>query len=225
MHFSPLRYPGGKARLAPIIREVMIANALIDGTYVEPFSGGFGIGLSLLLRGHVSKVVINDLSPEIYSFWLSCVFDTESFCKKILNAELSVENWYKQKHIFANSSMHSVLDVGFATFFLNRTNVSGVLNGGPIGGVDQSGNYKIDARFNKSGLIDRIKMISRMKSRIELYNLDAIDLIDRTCGKLHNTLYYFDPPYFVQGGNLYYNYYKPSDHKVLLGAIESNLKK
>ena len=73
-----------------------------------------------------------------------------------------MKEWEKQKRIYENTRSEFLL--GFATFFLNRTNYSGVITGGPIGGFEQKGQWKIDARFNKKSLIDRIERISYFKS-------------------------------------------------------------
>lgn len=223
---SPLRYPGGKAKLFNPVKSLLTHNNLLDCTYVEPFAGGFGLGLKLLLGGYASKVVINDLAPDIYSFWHSCLYDHIALCDKIENAKLSIDEWKHQKLIFSNKDDSNRLSLGFATFYLNRTNRSGVLNAGPIGGLEQDGNYKIDARFNKKALISKIEQISRVASRIDIRNEDAIFLIDEISETfdIDRTFVYFDPPYVKQGGNLYYQYYTKNDHKLLGEAIQSKMK-
>jgi DNA adenine methylase len=217
---SPLRYPGGKSKLAPVLKSIARKNALLDGVYVEPFAGGFGAGLSLLFNGYMNRVVINDLSPAIYSFWKACLLHTDEFCRRVECAELSITEWRRQKEIFTNATTEDVIDLGFSAFYLNRTNKSGVLNGGPIGGIDQGGNFKIDARFNKTALIDRISMIARLKSRITIFNEDAsnIDYSEFSDGK---HLIYFDPPYYEKGRNLYYDYFNSSDHNRLAQIVSS----
>jgi DNA adenine methylase len=222
---SPLRYPGGKAKLFDPVKTLLAHNKLLDCTYVEPFAGGFGLGLKLLLGGYASKVVINDLAPDIYSFWYACLHEPDSLCDRIDNAKLTIDEWRHQKQIFSIKDTSDKLSLGFSTFYLNRTNRSGVLNGGPIGGLDQKGNYKIDARFNKATLISKIRQISRVSSRISLHNEDAIQLIDRIKSTLdrRNTFIYFDPPYVKQGGNLYYKYYDKNNHKELGDFIQREI--
>ena len=56
----------------------------------------------------------------------------------------------RQKKIYAQGLEAGTLGLGFSTFFLNRTNHSGILNGGMIGGKAQTGDWKLDARFNRS---------------------------------------------------------------------------
>jgi len=115
-----------------------------------------------------------------------------------------------------------LLELGFSTFFLNRTNRSGIIDGGMIGGVNQTGNYKIDCRFNKEELINRIKFIAIHKKQIKLYNLDALDLVKHISSqtKSKNIIYYFDPPYYMKGQSLYMNSYGPEDHKKVSEKIK-----
>lgn len=221
-HFlSPLRYPGGKRKLANFIKLVYRKNNLVGGVYVEPYAGGAAIALSLLYSEYTSKVIINDLDLSIYSFWKSVLDDTSELCYRIRNVEVTVCEWERQRAI-QDSETHSTVDLAFSTFFLNRTNRSGIIRGGIIGGKNQDGNWKIDARFNKEDLIRRIEKISRFRSRIELYNLDAAILLEKIGGVLNETsLVYLDPPYYIKGGDLYQNHYMPSDHKSILALIKS----
>jgi len=182
---------------------------------VEPYAGGASVALYLLVNGYVKEITINDFDRTIYAFWYSILSDTERFCRKIKNTEITVENWKKFKKIHKNKKAANLFDLGFATFFLNRTNHSGVLDGGVIGGKDQKGKYKINCRFNKESLIERIKFIASYRVNIHLYNLDALDLIKKIQRESvnRNTIFYFDPPYYLKGPSLYMNHYKNSDHK------------
>jgi len=170
--YSPLRYPGGKNRLAKFIVLICEKNN-INGHYVEPYAGGASVALYLLINGYVKEITINDLDRGIYAFWYSVLNDTDKFCRKIRNTEITVGNWKKFKKIHSNAKTAKLFDLGFATFFLNRTNRSGVIDGGVIGGETQKGKYKINCRFNKKDLIKRIKLIASHKKNIHLYNWDA----------------------------------------------------
>jgi DNA adenine methylase len=226
IHFTPLRYPGGKGKLAAYVKEIIRANKLYDGEYVEPYAGGAGIGLELLFQEYVTKIHINDLSGPIYSFWKSVLNDTDELCRLVKNTPLSVSSWNRQKRIFSNPKDHSHVRVGFATFFLNRTNRSGILNGGVIGGRDQTGPWKIDARYNADELIFRIESIAKMRRRIKLTRSDALKLLRYNLPKWpKKTLIYLDPPYFERGRELYYDYYKPDDHADLAHFIEDNMQR
>lgn len=219
-HFSPLRYPGGKGKFTPFIKQLFRHNNLCDGTYIEPYAGGAAVALSLLLEGYAWKIIINDIDPLIYAFWWSVLYDTETLCQKISDTPVTMCEWEKQKILHANYTKYSLTDIGFATFFLNRTNRSGILKGGVIGGKNQNGPYKIDARFNKKDLLDRIRLIAKYTGRIKLYNLDAWDLINQLASFLpQNCLLYFDPPYFKKGKLLYSNFYTPNDHVRMAALI------
>jgi len=219
-YYSPLRYPGGKGKIARFVSLLFEANLLSDGYYVEPYAGGASVGLSLLMKEYVSRIIINDLDRSIYSFWHSVLYETETLCRMIAETEVSVENWRINREIQKQKQQHSLLELGFSTFYLNRTNRSGIIMGGIIGGVGQTGKWKIDARFNKKDLISRIEKISRYKSRITIYNLDACQLIKKMAQSLpSNTLFYFDPPYYAKGKDLYVNHYKYQDHKIVAKTI------
>jgi DNA adenine methylase len=222
MFYSPLRYPGGKNKLAAFIAKVCIDNN-IDGHYVEPYSGGASVALYLLLEGFVRRITINDKDRSIYAFWHSVLNNTTQLCERIKNTELTIEEWRKQREIQTNKNKADLLDLGFSTFFLNRTNRSGIINGGAIGGINQSGNYLIDCRFNKVELIDRIRIIASRKKDIRLYQKDAIKLIDQIQleSTNENVVFYFDPPYYLKASSLYMNHYKEEHHKEVSEKIKS----
>lgn len=219
---SPLRYPGGKARVSSFVQDLIIQNNLLDGAYVEPYVGGGSVALSLLFNEYVSDIYINDIDLSIYAFWHSILMDSERFCRLVQDTPINMDVWKKQRDIQNNKYQEELLTVGFSTFFLNRTNRSGILNAGVIGGNNQTGNYKIDARYNKSDLIRRISRIAEYSDRIHLFNLDALQLINDLYLILpEKTLLYFDPPYYVKGKGLYLNYYNDDDHRKIARAIKS----
>jgi len=225
IHFTPLRYPGGKAKLSEYVKEIIRANKLYDGEYVEPYAGGAAIALELLLQEYVTKVHVNDLSKPVYSFWKAVLNDTDELCRLVKNTRLTVPSWDRQKRIFAKPNDHSYVQLGFAAFFLNRTNRSGILNGGVIGGRDQTGPWKIDARYNADELVFRIESIAKMRSKIKLTRSDALDLLRYGLPKWpKKTLIYLDPPYYERGRDLYYDYYKSEDHADLAKFITAKMK-
>lgn len=220
--YSPLRYPGGKGKLSDFMKSVYESNQLVDGWYIEPYTGGGSVALSLLFNMYVSKIILNDLDRSIYSFWYSVLNHTDELCQKILDVNINVDVWREQRKIQQNKENYNELELGFSTFFLNRTNRSGIIMGGIIGGVAQNGTYKIDARFNKKDLIKRIKKVARHKSKIELYNLDACDMINQIKNRIPNkSLVYLDPPYIKKGKDLYVNHYKHQDHKHVAGVVKN----
>ena len=218
--YSPLRYPGGKGKVADYFKQIYKDNLLYDGTYVEPYAGGASVALSLLFNEYASKIVINDIDKSIFSFWHSVLFDTDKLCKLISDTPVTPEIWEIQRNIQKNKNRYGLLKLGFSTFYLNRTNRSGILNAGFIGGRHQTGKWKIDARYNKKDLIQRIERIALYKDKIELHNSDAVELIKYLKKSLSkNTLFYFDPPYYVKGKDLYLNYYIDKDHREIADEI------
>jgi len=225
VHFTPLRYPGGKGKLAAYVKDIIRTNKLYDGEYVEPYAGGAAIGLELLFQEYVTKIHINDLSGPVHSFWKAVLNDTDELCRLVKNTRLTVPSWDRQKRIFSNPKDYNHVQVGFATFFLNRTNRSGILNGGVIGGRDQSGPWKLDARYNADELIFRIESIAKIRNRIKLTRKDALALLRVGLMKWpKKTLIYLDPPYFEQGRQLYYDFYRPDDHSELATFIADKMR-
>ena len=222
MHYSPLRYPGGKNKLAAFIAKICIDND-INAHYVEPYSGGASVALFLLLEGFVEKITINDKDRSIYAFWYSVLNRTNQLCKKIENAELTIREWKEQRAIQVNKKTADLLDLGFSTFYLNRTNRSVIINAGVMGGINQTGNYLMDCRFNKKDLTARIEKIANEKKRIKLYKLDAIKLIDIVQKEAinDNVVFYFDPPYYLKASSLYMNHYEDKNHKKVSDKIKS----
>lgn len=222
---SPLRYPGGKTKLYDIVRDIIYKNNL-HNTYIEPFAGGAGLALKLLLNNDVKRIIINDSDLAIYAFWYSVLNNTEQLCDFVEKVELSVKKWREMQEIYYNKGVHDLLKIGEATLFLNRVNVSGVLKGGLIGGINQEGNYGMDARFNKVSLVEKIREIGKNRDRILLCGLDVFDFVDSDIFKRQkNGLVNFDPPYVGKGGQLYLNYFTEADHTRLKRRITKIRKK
>lgn len=222
--YSPLRYPGGKGALASSLADIILYNNLEKGPYFEPYAGGAGAALYLLFNGFVEKIHLNDADYAIYAFWKSVLNKNDKFLQEVKKANLSIDEWYRQRKIIKEYSNHSLFEIGFAAFFLNRCNRSGIIsNAGPIGGYNQNGKWKLDVRFNKFNLCQRIERISKYKKKIHISNLDAIDFLKQQLprGKKRKTSFvYIDPPYITNGKKLYMNYYNESDHKELASYME-----
>jgi len=222
---TPLRYPGGKQKLAPFILEILKKNDLTGCTYVEPFAGGAGVAMELLLGGHVSAVHLNDLSRPIYAFWRCVLNQTEEFCRQIASASLTVEEWRRQKAILALGKNASLLELGFSLFYLNRCNRSGITTGGLIGGLHQSGEWTMGVRFPRNELIHRIEAIAGKRSAIVVKNMDADAFLKQHVSTLpKKTLVYCDPPYFHKAERLYLNHYEPNDHIRVARVIQRNVR-
>lgn len=212
---SPLRYPGGKAKLANFVAALVERNSLMGGHYVEPYAGGASVALALVLRGLVSRAHINDIDPSVHAFWHSVLKEPEALCRLIADTAVTTDEWQRQKLVQRNPSGRTKLELGFSTFFLNRTNRSGIIaSAGMIGGASQAGKWKLDARYNKVALISRIERIAGVAARVRLHQSDAARLLQRLIPKLpEKSIMYLDPPYYVKGtSRLYANSYEHDDH-------------
>lgn len=231
---SPLRYPGGKTKLASFLSHTLSLNNMQNVIFCEPFAGGAGLSLKLLIEGKVESIILNDFDQGIYSFWHAVFFDTQRLIDKIAEIEVSLEEREKCKNVLferSNSGKTSGynFDLGVATFFLNRVNVSGIIKGGAIGGIKQEGKFKIDSRFGKLGLIAKILKLAEFRDKVRLFNLDVIKFInavllcDDVVGNKEDLFIFFDPPYFRQGKTLYLEFYRAEDHFCLATIIKKKL--
>ncbi len=219
---SPLRYPGGKQLLSKVLACLIESNGVEGGTYAEPYAGGAGAALALLFAEHVSRLMLNDADQCVYAMWRSILNDTEAFIKLLSDAPLTIEEWKRQKGIYRAPGSFSQLDLGFSAFYLNRTNRSGIIkNAGPIGGFDQSGPWKIDARYNRQELSRRIERIATYRSRISFQNLDALNFMNQI-RDTKRLFVYLDPPYYVKGRELYLNHYDDKDHRLVATFMKQN---
>ena len=217
---SPLRYPGGKSRIFSFVSKLFYENDMIGFSYAEPYAGGAGLALKLLFGEYVDKIYLNDLDNSIYAFWKSVVDYTEELCAWIMEVDVSIQNWRHYKEIYSHATKFTELELGKATFFLNRTNVSGVITGGMIGGLAQQSKYNIDARFYRDESVSKIRRIATMKHRIRLSNDDGISFIDRLDKRKEQVFIYLDPPYFQKASELYMNHYISKDHERLSRHVQ-----
>lgn len=224
--FSPLRYPGGKTKIYEKVKNLIIDNDFGNRMYVEPFAGGFGIGISLLSEGIVSSAILNDFDSHIYHFWDAVLNNTENLLRLINDTPITLEERARQKQNYKDIDVDPLTD-GFATLFLNRVNFSGIIKGGPIGGLNQLGKYKIDCRFNKEDIKRKIESVAKLKNKIRLYNKDAGNLIKMNLMKMKSPMFLnIDPPYVIKGSQLYTNFFTEHDHlelqKVIVKYLDVN---
>ena len=224
MFYSPLRYPGGKGKLTTFMEYMIDRLGHRGGTYIEPFAGGAGIAVELLLRNVVSQIVINDYDKGVWSFWKAILTETDRFVEQIRTIPLTMEEWNRQREICINQNNRYSFELGFATFYMNRTNRSGIIKGGVIGGQEQAGDWTMDVRFNREELISRVRNIAGRKKDIKLYNKDISSFITHYVPLYEdNTLIYFDPPYYKKGKQLYMNFFEHEDHIRIEESIRENV--
>ncbi|AYC29996.1 DNA adenine methylase [Paenisporosarcina cavernae] len=222
VNFSPLRYPGGKNKTYQYIKYLVEKNNI--KTYIEPYAGGAEVALKLLINGDVKKIIINDVDRSIYCLWHIVLTRTDELIKLILDTPIDIDTWHIQKQIQRQKEYADELQLAFSTLFLNRTNRSGIIKAGVIGGKNQEGEYKIDCRFNKQDIISRILKISTFAHQIKVCNMDALEFIESQIKYTHKSLTFFDPPYYQKGPALYTNFYLHEDHVKLAKAIKNKMK-
>jgi DNA adenine methylase len=224
---SPLRYPGGKARLAAYISGVIEENYLNGCTFYEPFAGGASVSLELLRLGFVSDAVLVEKDPLVFSFWW-CVFNrTEDLCAAVDACPVSIETWQQLQPTRAiadpTDGRFTVLQLATAGLFFNRTNFSGIIGAGPIGGEEQLSEYKIDCRFNKEKITRQIRAAARFSHRISVHCGDAVTFMRENAEAISTgfSFVYVDPPYYEQGRKLYRHHYVDEDHVQLASFLQN----
>lgn len=220
MGYSPLRYPGGKSSLTDFLARAVAHNFSEPVRYVEPYAGGAGAAIALLLQGKVNSIVINDFDPAIWALWHSIVHETDSFVALIKETPLTLDEWSRQRDTY-RSTEGDPLALGFAAFYLNRTNRSGVLNAGVIGGQKQNGTYRIDARYNRLNLAHMVAKIGERRSDIDVRNSDGQAIIEEFADQ-PRTLIYADPPYYDKGSYLYLNSFDDEQHERLAATLNAH---
>lgn len=211
--YTPLRYPGGKARFAPFIASVMQVNGLDGGHYMEPYAGGAGVALELLFDGVVTDVHINDADPAVYAFWYAATAHSDALIRLVETEPINMDAWMHWRSVMRGETEATEVERGFATLFMNRTNRSGILKGGVIGGKHQAGAYQLDARFKREVLIGRLHRIGNQADSIHVHCRDALELLLNASELMPaKSLIYLDPPYYVKGRGLYRNFYQHNDH-------------
>lgn len=189
--------------MADLLGSIRKLNGLGGRPIAEPFAGGAGASLKLLFLEETPSIRINDADPAIYDFWHSVVSNPEPFLQILKRKRASMAEWRRQKATYESKAAGRLVR-GFAAFYLNRCNHSGIIStGGPIGGYDQKGKWKIGARYNKDELAERCKRIAEFGERIDVScedGLNFIQTLDPT-----ETFFFIDPPYYHKGPVLYMN--------------------
>lgn len=205
--------------MANLLREIRHLNDLGDRAIAEPFAGGAGASLSLLYQEDTPEIFINDADQSIHDFWWAVVHKPQRFSEMLSATRVSMAEWRRQRDLYRAERVSRVRR-GFAAFYLNRCNRSGIImNGGPIGGVKQQGEWKLNARFNKKDLLRRCLKVAEYGERIHVSGIDGLKFISGRNPK--STLYFIDPPYFEKGKTLYLNSLDESYHVALGERLKS----
>lgn len=216
---SPLRYPGGKAKLFPYFSALLKQNGFSLNHYCEPYAGGAGLALKLVSCGLVDHAFLNDIDEAVWAFWTSALHHNEELCHLVRSARLDLDEWHRQREVWRDKDTSNVLALGFATFYLNRTNRSGIIEGaGPVGGYSQTGAWRLDARFDREKQEHSIRALAPFRSRITVSQLDALDFLEISLAN-SDAVTYLDPPYYVKGSKLYRNAYVHSDHEMVRDVV------
>lgn len=233
---SPLRYPGAKSALAPVLARVVIAAKQSRqvpeiNLLVEPFAGGASASLRMIGEGIVDRILLADADPLVTAFWQAAADDTERLIDRMHDewrryvrdgGATAVERWDYWRAWKPRPSMmprDRRLAVGMKCLFLNRTTFSGILHGkaGPIGGRAQASDYPIGCRWNPDAIAERLRYVGHLYSVGRLVDVWRKDW-RRTLGDVpeqypqllpSRVVAYLDPPYVEKSSVLYPTSFDP----------------
>lgn len=222
---SPFRYPGGKGFLTGYLSAKLSEIDATERHYAEPFCGGAGAAVNLLKSGIAHVIHLNDADIRIYSAWRAMLIETDRFLERLQSAKVDMEEWDRSIDLIQNAdhSKEYSFELGFATYFVNRTSRSGIILGaGPIGGYAQTGRWKIDARWYRDSMSSRIRWLGTVRDRVHLTNEDALAFMarSRTRLPLRDCLIFVDPPYVQVGSRLYLNAMNEAKHSALADMLQ-----
>lgn len=213
MFKSPLRYPGGKSRVAK-----KISNLIPEfDEYREPFLGGGSVFIYQKQLFPDRIFWINDVYFELFNFWKISQKDIVSLVEKVLHLKAKFQNGKDlHRYLNFNQSKFTNLEKAASFFIFNRITFSG---------TTLSGGYSESAflgRFTKSS-IERLKPLDTILEDAQITNFDYKNLVNRS-GK--NVFIYLDPPYFSakesklygKRGNLHSNFDHKEFAKVMKGC-------
>ena len=228
-YLSPLRYPGAKSLLYPVlggIFEGAIERAGMSfDLLVEPFAGGASTSLRLVAEGKVERVLLADADPVVAAFWQVAAADTDYIIDRMhdeyaryvdVGGAAALARWDHWKHWTptpgdSNASVRR--DRAMRCLFLNRTTFSGILHGraGPLGGRAQTSKHTIGCRFNPDDLAERLRFIEhlyRSNRLVDVWRADWRTTLDTIASRYKlllpdNVVAYLDPPYLTKSERLY----------------------
>lgn len=222
---SPLRYPGAKRQLTPVIQDLIRANVPPPRLFVEPFCGGASTALKVAGQQVVDHIILADADPLVAAFWYTAAFDTKWLIAAMWEEPVTLERW----DWWRLGTPRGRRDRALKCLFLNRTTFSGILHGraGPIGGRAQESKYKIDCRFGKEGLERRLTAVGDLATTgrlLDVWNTDWRLTLTRLCrehGHLdpNEIAVYLDPPYVEKAPFLYEWSFESDEHASLAQAL------
>lgn len=219
---SPLRYPGGKRRLAPYVAAALVENRLRPWLFVEPYAGGASVALELLHFDLVDRIVLADQDPMITAFWQTVVHDVDWLCRQVEQIDVDLATWERMKR----ARFRSRRSLALACLYLNRTSFNGSLHhrAGPIGGKAQTSRYSIGCRFPRARLVRRLRGCAAMSGRIDVMPAqDAMQTLRSTRDRAHragrSVFFYLDPPFWAKSEKLYRRFFCAPDHERLADAL------
>jgi len=218
---SPLRYPGGKRRLAGYIAATIRLNGLRPKLFVEPFAGGASVALQLLNDGLVESIALGEKDPLLAGFWKTVFTDHEWLIEKLRDTEPTLTNWDR----FKNGQHRTDRQRALACIFLNRTSFSGIIapSAGPLGGRTQQSAYPIGCRYTVELITRRITQAAQLAERVLFVNHgDWRHTVWRVKARRYQpneVLYYFDPPFYYKANDLYRFFFDAANHRKLHDAL------
>ena len=215
---TPLRYPGGKTWLLDYVKAFARFHKLSSTTIVEPYGGSASISVGLIRSQLVTDATVCERDPLIVAFWNVAIHRNEELIEYLSSLEINMETWYGLRRYLdlEKTNLQNELEAAGAFLFFNRTNYSGIIKGGPLGGKKQLSKYKLNCRFNKGRIADKIRSLKALEDKLKIIQIDGLEYMkNHALQSPDNVFFYVDPPYYGAGKDLYRFYFTDFDHQQL----------
>lgn len=224
---SPLRYPGGKRKLAVLIAQIFATAKRRPKIVVEPFAGGASVSIALLEAGFTDAIALADRDIMVASFWRTVFSDrAEELAHRVEKAKVSLE----ERDRIIKYKPRTDLGRAFQCLYINRTSFSGIINkrAGAIGGRAQDGKYTIGCRFNQDRIASRIRHLSKLKNQVRFVKhqsyentiAEVRDHVGASMGE-EDIFWYLDPPFFEKADRLYRHVFDDDGHRGFRLALDT----
>ncbi|KQY83610.1 hypothetical protein ASD24_29680 [Paenibacillus sp. Root52] len=215
---SPLRYPGGKGKIADRLLLSMRPEQL--ETLISVFAGGASVELALLEAKQIKNLILNDLDYGIFSLFTLIKYQPEDLIQRLKSSDPNHDDFFINREIIKNDYKGmDVMDAAWAMLIVNRLAYSGIYSANPLGGRKGT-KEQLLSRFNRDALCKRITQIHQMSERIQVHQQNAVEFIEEHMWHDHSTIY-IDPPYYQQGHALYRHFYTEERHIEVAELIDS----
>ncbi len=194
---SPFRYPGGKTWLVPRIRQWLASLPSKPNEFIEPFTGGGIISLTVAFEDLANHITLVELDPLVAAVWETIINgDGEWLADRIIEFSFSPET----VRVELEKTDLPSREQAFQTILKNRVNRGGILAPG-AGKVKHGENGKgLASRWYAETLSRRIQNIVSIRDKLTFIEGDGLATLRENATRT-DAVFFIDPPYTAGGKN------------------------